>query len=70
MKKIGSLKSYSDARKQLARLIKSFHQREIDQADFRALVYGFSALLQYFKHEKDIELEQRIEKIEDALEAL
>ncbi len=70
MVKIGSLKSYSEARNQLARLIKSFHQGEIEQGDFRALVYGFSALLQYFKYEKDIELEERIEKIEKALEAL
>lgn len=68
MVKIGSLRTYSEARKQLTRLIRSFHKGEIEQGDFRALVYAFSALLHYFKFEKDIELEQRIERLEQALD--
>jgi len=66
--KIGSLRTYSEAKRQLARLIRSFHQGDMDQADFRALVYGLSTLLQYFKYEKDVELEERIEKLEQAIE--
>ncbi len=69
MKKIGSLRTHSEARRQLSRLIRSFHQGEVEQGDFRALVYGLSALLQYFKHEKELELEERIEKLEQAIEA-
>ena len=68
MKRIGSLRTTGEARRQLARLTRSFYQGQITEGDYRALVYGLSALLHYFKHEKQLELEERIETLEQAIE--
>lgn len=68
MVKLGSLRSYNEAKNQLSRLIKAYHLGKLDSSTFRSLVYGFSALLQYFKLEKDLEIEERLDKIEKALE--
>jgi len=68
-----SLNTHDKARKALARLIREFRRAEKNERDvagFRALVYAFSTLLQFFSFEKNLEVEQRLEKIEQKLEEI
>lgn len=65
------LKTHDAARRQLSALIRDFKRQEGQERDiggFRALVFAFGTLLQYFKHEADLEIEQRIEAIEQRLD--
>ena len=67
------LNTHERARKALARLIREFRQDEIENRDvagFRALVYSFSTLLQFFSFQKNIEIEERIQALEKKLEDL
>lgn len=58
------LNSYDKSRKALAKLIKDYDKdTEKDSGRFRNTIYAFSILLNYFKFEKEIELEKDIEEI-------
>ena len=61
------MNGHDAARRTLARLIRAFHQDELDEKKFRALVYGFGTLLSYFKHSADLEIESRLEALEEQL---
>ena len=63
------MKSQGSARKTLARLIREFYRGEIPVEQFRALAYGMSVLLQYFRLDIDAELSARLDEIESAIEA-
>ena len=61
------LNTHENARKSLARLLREFHKKPGDVTEFRAKVHAFSVLLQYFTFEKDLQIEQRLEQIEEQL---
>ncbi|KPJ86035.1 MAG: hypothetical protein AMS17_13695 [Spirochaetes bacterium DG_61] len=68
-----SLNTHTNARKSLAKEIRDFKRQPKERRDvagFRALVYAFSTLLHFFSFEKNIEVEERIEKIEDRLKEM
>ena len=52
------------ARVALSSLIRKREKGLIEDADYRALVYGLSQLLGYFKHLDDVRLEERLEALE------
>lgn len=58
-----------NARASLARVIRRYAAGEIDHTQYKGLIYGFSALLAYYKHETDQEILKRIEDMEKQLAA-
>ena len=67
------LTTHDAARRQLAKLIRDFKRQEGTDRDiggFRALIYAFQVLLHFFAFEKDLEVEARIESIENRLDEL
>lgn len=65
------LNSLENNRKTLSKLLREFHaDKEPDISKFKAEVNCFNILLSHWKVEKDIQIEERIEAIETALEAV
>ena len=62
------LNTHNNARRTLARFIKEYHRDEIDRVKFRDIVYAMSHLLGYFKLDAELSIEDRLERIEQALE--
>lgn len=62
------LSNAQNARGALASLINRREKGTIEDADYRALVYGLSQLLGYFKHIDDLRIEERLSRLEDAIE--
>ena len=60
-------KSHNTARLSLGRLIRAYQKGEMESQMFRDLTYGMNTLLSYFKHAADLEIEKRLDAIEDAL---
>lgn len=58
------------ARKSLAKLIREFKNNPDPKKipEFRALIYGLQSLLQFFKFEKDCEIEKVLEEIKERLD--
>lgn len=55
-------------RKALSHLMKEYDRAEDpNHTTFRNLVYSFSVILQFFKLEKDLEIEKEIEEIKARL---
>lgn len=63
------LNTVSNARASLATLIRKRERGEIQDDDFKALVYGLNTLLAYLKTEADMRIEERLEAVEEALRA-
>ena len=65
------LTSHRKAKKHLARLINEFNQDpKADVTRYRCLTFMFKALLDYFQFDKSVEIEQRLEEIEQKIEKL
>ena len=64
MKRRLPLNNLTNSRKTLSRLIRLFDQDEIPEGKYRALIYGFSCLLAFFKAETEQEVISRIEALE------
>jgi hypothetical protein len=65
-----SLSTCQHSRYQLGKLIREFKfqsKQQRDLAGFRATVYGFSVLLQYFRLESELQIEQRLDEIENVI---
>ena len=62
------LNSLPNARRSLAKIIRMYSRGLITSAMFRDLVYGLSHLIGAFKTEKSLEIEDRLARIEEALE--
>ena len=58
----------SAARLTLARIMRAYLAKKIDATTYRNLVYGLSAMLAYFKFEADAVIEERLERIEEAIQ--
>ena len=61
------MKTHDHARRTLARMIRAYHNGELESQKFRDLVYGLSTMLAYFKHAADLKIEERLQAIEDAI---
>ena len=64
------LNSIENSRKSLARLVRLRGRNEITDSDYRALVYGLSSLLAYWKLEADTAIEKDIENLRQRIETL
>lgn len=60
------MKSHRAARMTLARLTRELYRDEIDIDKYRALVYGFSVILNFFKLELDSDLMGMLEEVRDS----
>ena len=63
------LRSIKSARQTLARILRERGKGNIDRETFRDLIYGMSHLLAFMKTEKELDIEERLQVIEDRLEA-
>lgn len=63
-KKRLNLKDTAAARGSLCALMRQYHNKQIDHTTFKNMIYGYSKLLEYFKHHHEIELDKRIEALE------
>ena len=59
------LNTVENARKILARLIRDYDQDGIEPQKFRNLVFGFATFLSFFKHETEIQIEERLKALEE-----
>ena len=60
-------KTHRSARHALGRLIRNYQAGQMESQTFRDLIYGMTLLLSYFKHEADLEIEKRLQDVEEAL---
>lgn len=61
------LRSLKSSRQTLARIVREHARGNLDRDTFKDLVYGMSHLLSYMKTEKELDVEARLEAIEDRL---
>ena len=66
MTKINSA-THEAARLSLGRLLRQYQADEIPSQQFRDLVFGMNSLLAYFRFATDLEIEKRLDVIEDAI---
>jgi hypothetical protein len=59
--------SHAKARVSLGRLIRERQRGDIDSATFRDLIYSMNLLLGFFKLDAEIQIEERLTKIEDEI---
>jgi len=65
------LSNLQKTRKSYSKLIRQYAAGEIkDAVQFRNLVYSFSVLLQFWKTEKDIDIEKKLDEICSRIEEL
>ena len=64
------LNTIENSRKSLARLVRLRGRNEITDSDYRALVYGLSSLLAYWKLETDTAIQKDILEIKTDIETL
>jgi hypothetical protein len=62
-----ALNSLVNTRKSYARLIRAYTRGTVPEAQFKAVCYGLGGLCAYWKEEKAVELEKRIEAIEKSI---
>ena len=63
------LNTLANTKKSYCRLLREYLRGEIDTEHARAAAYLMNGLLQYWRLESDLRIEERLEKIEQALEA-
>jgi len=63
-----TLNSLENSRKSISRILRLYWKGEMEADHFRNMMYGFSILHSYWKTEKELEIENRIEAIEKQLE--
>ena len=60
-----TLTKHDAARRTLGRLIRAYHEDKLEESKFRAMVYGFNALLAYYKLEADLRIEDELNDIRE-----
>jgi hypothetical protein len=61
------MKTHTEARRTLARLIREYHRGTIDETRAKTFGYLFSVLLAYFRLEADLKIENDIKKLMEVL---
>lgn len=62
-----NLDTLDDTTESYARVIKAYNEGRISENKGRALTYMFSGYLNYWKMKKDLQIEARLDEIEDLL---
>ena len=63
-----TLNTLENSRRTLGRILREFHNGKMEERKFRAIMYGLGKFLEYWKLEKELDLEKRIQAIEEALD--
>lgn len=63
-----NLDTLEDSRKTYCRLIRLRGRNKIEDAKYKSLIYGMTGLLGFWKLEKELDIERRLESIEAALQ--
>ena len=64
------MKTHGQTRNTLSRLIRAYHRNEIEDSKFRGIVHALNVLLGYWKLEKEMDIETRIEALEDLVRSM
>ncbi len=59
------LGSVADCRATLARFVRLYDGGEVSEAHFRTVTYGLNSILGFLKTEKDLEIESRLDRLEE-----
>jgi len=59
--------THEKARLSLGRLIREYQRGELESQTFRDLIYGMNTLLAYFRHASELDIERRLDTIEDSI---
>lgn len=59
--------SLENTRQSYAEILEAYARNEISERNLRAFTYALSGYLNYWKLEKDIEIEERIEELEKTM---
>ena len=62
------LNTLQNTKRSYCRLLRAFIADDIDAAKARTAAYLLNGILQYWRLESDLQIEERIERIEQALE--
>jgi hypothetical protein len=62
-----SFKSPTAAQASIARLIRARQKNKISDLEYKSLLYGFNIWLAYSKHIKEIDIERRLEALEEQI---
>lgn len=62
------LNSATNARKSFSRIIRMYNSGELDERRMKAFAYAFTTLQSLYKIEKDMEIEERLKRVEQAIE--
>ena len=62
------MKTHDSARRTLGRIIKAYHAGEMESKEFRDLIYGFSALLAYFRLDTELRIEKQMAEVREMIE--
>jgi hypothetical protein len=55
------------AQASIARLVRARYKNKISDLDYKSLLYGFNQWLAYNKHIKEIDIEKRLEALEEQI---
>ena len=61
------LKDATATRRTIGRLIRRYARGELEEATFKGILYGLQQYLSWFKFEKDLDIEARLEALEGRL---
>ena len=61
------LKSPDATRRTIGRLIRRYAAGKTDEALYKGVLYGLQSYLSWFKFERDLEIEKRLEELEARL---
>ena len=61
------LKSPDATRRTIGRVIRKYAKGEIDEQLFKGVLYGLQSYLAWFKFERDLDIEKRLEELEARL---
>lgn len=64
--RLGSVKA---CRQSMTRVIREYAKGRVDESLYRALIWGLSQLITYWKLEHDLQIEKRIDELERLMEA-
>ena len=58
------LKSPDATRRTIGRIIRRYAKGELDETIYKGVLYGLQSYLAWFRFERDLDIEQRIEALE------
>ena len=65
-----NLSSPNACRTTIARLIRAYHRGTIDETAYKGILFGLNTLLAFYKFEKELDMESRLDALEQKLVSL